>query len=291
MKKIIFLVFFGFCIQLHIFAQEENNTSLPTQQKAYPNEGIKAFMESFVEKFNYKNADKIPNDVTEIKLRVKFIVEKDGTFNDINLVDDTYNFKKEVERVFNEMPLWNAAIHEGKNVRSSFTLPLTIRIDQSKSLSDEIVYKTTEGVNAFKSTLNQNKIETDYFDLTCNCGIVKSAKNDELKTEEFMLQSQDDQAIYNIAFRKMDAEKAKEELRTIEKDAVDKNAIMEKNMFNGVTATEISLSIPNGDYINNYRTIFLYKNEYIVGISIVSYKKQIADLLFEHLKSNFKLKI
>ena len=294
MKKSILLVFCAFFIQLHSFAQQENkgnDTSLPMQQKAHPKEGLKHFMESFVEKFNYKNADEIPNDVTEIKLRVKFMVEKDGSFNDIKLVDDTYNFQKEVERIFSEMPIWNAAVHEGRNVRSSFTLPLTIRIDQTKSLSDVIVYKTAEEVNAFKSTLNNNKIETEYFDLICNCGIVRSATNEELKTEEYMLQTQDDQAIYNIAFRKMDAKSAKEELLTIEKDAISKNALIEKKMFNGENAIEISLSIPNGDSINNYRTIFLYKNEYIVGVSIVSYKKQIADLLLEHLKSNFKLKI
>ena len=277
MKKIIFLVLILFIHNIPSFAQEKI-------QNARPKEGLEVFYKKFVNELKLPN---LPQGVYEVNLRLKFIVERDGSFSNIELIDDVFQIEEEVVKVLQMMPRWIPAVNNEGNVRSAFTLPIKIKVKDD----EQRYFANRKEKKGFIESLNTNKIETDYFDLTCNCGIVKSAKNDELKTEEFMLQSQDDQAIYNIAFRKMDAEKAKEELRTIEKDAVDKNAIMEKNMFNGVTATEISLSIPNGDYINNYRTIFLFKNEYIVGISIVSYKKQIADLLFEHLKSNFKLKI
>jgi|GEM_PF-7007524 len=79
MKKVLLLLLL--LIQnFSALAQDEVKSFV--QQKAYPKEGLQVFMKEFVNKFDYKNADKIPNDIAEIKLRVKFIVEKDGTFND-----------------------------------------------------------------------------------------------------------------------------------------------------------------------------------------------------------------
>lgn len=272
------------------FAQDEVKSFV--QQKAYPKEGLQVFMKEFVNKFDYKNADKIPNDIAEIKLRVKFIVEKDGTFNDIKLVDDTYNFKNEVIRILNEMPVWNPAMHEGKNVRSSFTLPITIRITPSAVTSpDEIVLKTPEEINVFNALLKSNKIDTDFFDLTCDCTLVRSSKNDELKAEEFYMTSQDQKASYNIAFRKLTSQQFKDEIATIQSDAVKQHSVVKKVLFNGIDATELHVNIPNGDYVNVHRMLFFYHNENIIAVSVASYKTQIADLLFEDLKENFKLKI
>lgn len=290
MKKILLLLFIFLAHSFSVYSQDEVQSFV--QQKAAPKEGLQAFMKEFVNKFDYKNADTIPNDVAEIKLRVKFIVEKDGSFNDITLVDDTYNFKNEVIRVLNEMPVWNAAMHEGRNVRSSFTLPITIRITPSAVTSpDEIVLKNLEEINTFVTTLKSNKVETDYFDLTCNCSLARSSKNDELKSEEFYMPSQDQKASYNIAFRKLTSQQAKEEIETIENDAIKQNSVVKKVSFNGIDATEIHVNMPNGDYVNVYRMLFFYHNQYIVAVSVVSYKTQIADLLFDHLKQNFKLKI
>lgn len=290
MKKTLLILFVFLTYNFSALAQDEVKSFV--QQKAYPKEGLQVFMKEFVNKFDYKNADKIPNDVTEIKLRVKFIVEKDGTFNDIKLIDDTYNFKNEVIRILNEMPVWNAAMHEGKNVRSAFTLPITIRITPSEVTSpDEIVFKTPDEINTFKASLKSNKIDTDYFDLTCNCTLARSSKNDELKSEEFYMPSQDQTASYNVAFRKLSSQQAKEEIETIKSDAVKQNSVVKKVSFNGIEATELHVNVPNGDYVNVYRMLFFYHNEHVIAVSVVSYKKQIADLLFEHLKQNFKLKI
>ncbi len=290
MKKILLLLLILIVNSFSVFAQDEVKSFV--QQKASPKEGLQTFMKEFVNKFDYKNADKIPNDVTEIKLRVKFVVEKDGSFNDITLVDDTYNFKNEVIRILNEMPVWNPAMHEGKNVRSSFTLPITIRITPSAVTSpDEIVLKTPEEINTFNSLLKSNKIDTDFFDLTCDCTLVRSSKNDELKSEEFYMTSQDQKASYNVAFRKLTSQQAKDEIATIHSDAVKQNSVVKKVSFNGIDATELHVNIPNGDYVNVYRMLFFYHKEHIIAVSVVSYKTQLADLLFEHLKENFKLKI
>lgn len=284
MRKILLLLLL--LIQnFSVFAQDEVKSFV--QQKAYPKEGLQVFMKEFVNKFDYKNADKIPNDVTEIKLRVKFIVEKDGTFNDIKLLDDTYNFKNEVIRILNEMPVWNAAMHEGKNVRSSYTLPIKIKVKDP----DSNEFNNKEEKKAFLKTLNANVVDTDYFNLECNCTLAKSSKNDELQTEEFLLYSQDDKASYTIAFRKMDLQQAQKELETVKSDAIRQKATVKNTKFNGIKTTEISINIPNGDYVDNYRMLFLYYNQYVIAVSVVSYKTQLADLLFEHFKRNFKLKI
>lgn len=290
MNKILLLLLILIVNSFSVFAQDEVKSFV--QQKAAPKEGLQTFMKEFVNKFDYKNADKIPNDVTEIKLRVKFIVEKDGTFNDIKLLDDTYNFKNEVIRILNEMPIWNAAIHEGKNVRSSFTLPIIIRITPSEVTSpDEIVLKTPEEINTFNTSLKSNKVDTDYFDLTCDCTLARSSKNDELKSEDFYMTSQDQRASYNVTFRKVSSQQAKEEITTIEKDAANQKAVVKNIVFNGANATEIHVNIPNGDYVNVYRMLFFYHKEHVIALSVASYKTQLADLLFKDLKENFKLKI
>ena len=122
--------------------------------------------------------------------------------------------------------------------------------------------------------------------------MAKSSKNDELQMEEFLLYSQDNKASYTIAFRKMDLQQAQKELETVKSDAVRQKAIVKNTKFNGIKATEISINIPNnGDYVDNYRMLFLYHNQHIIAINVASYKTQIADLLFDHLKENFKLKI
>ena len=290
MRKILLLLLILIVNSFSVFAQDEVKSFV--QQKAAPKEGLQTFMKEFVNKFDYKNADKIPTDVTEIKLRVKFIVEKDGTFNDIKLLDDTYNFKNEVIRILNEMPIWNAAMHEGKNVRSSFTLPITIRISPSEVTSpDEIVLKTPEEISTFNTSLKSNKVDTDYFDLICDCTLARSSKNDELKSEDFYMISQDQRASYNVTFRKVSSQQAKEEIAIIEKDAANQKAVVKNIVFNGANATEIHVNIPNGDYVNVYRMLFFYHKEHVVALSVASYKTQLADLLFKDLKENFKLKI
>ncbi len=94
-----------------------------------------------------------------------------------------------------------------------------------------------------------------------------------------------------LSFRKMDLQQAQRELETVKSDAVRQKAIVKNTKFNGIKATEISINIPNGDYVDNYRMLFLYHNQHIVAVNVVSYKTQLADLLFKHLKENFKLKI
>lgn len=102
------------------------------EKKAKPREGLSAFMRNFVIAF------KFPSDVNldEIKFRLRFIVETDGSFSNIHAVNGFFEPKefdeilhKEAIRTLQKMPNWDPAEHEGKIVRSTFTLPITIRIN------------------------------------------------------------------------------------------------------------------------------------------------------------------
>lgn len=95
--------------------------------KAEPKEGILKFMQDFVKEFN------IPKGYSEdeIKIRLKFIVEKDGSLSGIHSVGNNVNplLADEAIRVLESMPNWNPAQHDGETVRSTFILPIAVRIN------------------------------------------------------------------------------------------------------------------------------------------------------------------
>lgn len=64
------------------------------------------------------------------KIFVSFVVEKDGTITDIKAVRDPgYGLGKEAERVLRSVKTkWSPGIQNGKPVRASFTLPISINI-------------------------------------------------------------------------------------------------------------------------------------------------------------------
>lgn len=108
-------------------SDEENKVHTFVQQKAAPNEGLQAFFSSFIRKFN---APDVGGNEKEISVRLKFVVEKDGSFTDVQVSGaDPHNMGKEAIRVLKSMPKWKPAEHNGKKVRSSFTLPIKVRVN------------------------------------------------------------------------------------------------------------------------------------------------------------------
>lgn len=107
------------------FSDDENKVHTFVKQKAAPNEGIQKFMNNYARKFN---APDVGGNVSEIKVRLQFVVEKDGSFTDLQVLDDKQGVGNEAKRVLKSMPKWKPAQHNGKTVRSKFTLPITIRV-------------------------------------------------------------------------------------------------------------------------------------------------------------------
>lgn len=97
-----------------------------------PREGLAAFMQNFAREF--KAPENIKSD--EIKMRLKFIVETDGSFSNILTPQEYFKpdesylaLQEEAIRALKTMPEWKPAEHEGKIVRSTFTLPIKIRVN------------------------------------------------------------------------------------------------------------------------------------------------------------------
>ena len=96
------------------------------QNKAMPNEGFQKFYDNFSRKFS---PGIIKGNVNEVTVRLRFVVEKDGSFSDIKVLDDKNGLGKEAIRVLKSMPYWKPAQHNGMTVRSMFTLPIKIRVN------------------------------------------------------------------------------------------------------------------------------------------------------------------
>lgn len=104
----------------------ENAIVKLVQHKATPNEGFEKFYESFIRKFASKD---VGDGVKVMEVKLRFVVEKDGSFTDIKVVDDKFGLGNEAIRVLKSMPKWKAAQHNGRTVRSQFTLPIKVRIN------------------------------------------------------------------------------------------------------------------------------------------------------------------
>lgn len=96
------------------------------QVKAVPTEGFEAFYNQFSRRFSPRSID---GNVTEVTVRLRFVVEKDGSFTDIKVLNDKYGFGNEAIRVLKTMPKWQPAMHNGTAVRSMFTLPIKVRVN------------------------------------------------------------------------------------------------------------------------------------------------------------------
>lgn len=108
------------------FSDDENKIYTFGVTKAEPNEGLQKFYQNFARKFN---APDVGGGVSEIVVRLRFVVEKDGSFTDIQVIDDKQGVGKEAIRVLKSMPQWKPAKHNDRTVRSSFTLPIKIKVN------------------------------------------------------------------------------------------------------------------------------------------------------------------
>ncbi|SFB04444.1 protein TonB [Flavobacterium swingsii] len=97
-------------------------------QPGYPG-GMDKFGGFIKKNFNTEDiASKLNSDLTG-KVIVKFVVEKDGTLTDIQVIRDLgYGTKEEAIRVLRKGPKWTPGIQNGKPVRTNFILPINLTI-------------------------------------------------------------------------------------------------------------------------------------------------------------------
>lgn len=102
---------------------EEQPIAGQSYTKATPKDGLEKFMKQFTEEFKF-DSNKVDFD---IRMRLRFFVEKDGTLTNVEVVEaNTPLFHSEAITVI-KSTRWNPAIENGKPVRSRFTIPITIK--------------------------------------------------------------------------------------------------------------------------------------------------------------------
>lgn len=283
MKKLLFLFFVCFS-GLISYAQEPVRSFV--KQKAAPKEGLVEFMKNFAHEFQFPEVDA----AGKVMVRLKFTVEKDGTFSDIEVLDDEFGIGNEAIRVLKTMPSWNPAMHDGKNVRSKFVLPIVLKTGEARDF-EKSLWSSKEELKVYMDSLDVYRMETDYFEFSCNCGLFKSSVNDQNKTEEFFYESADKKAYYNVVLQKIDPKDETDHIEMIKKEVESQNGIIRNLFFNNENGIEVSMAMQDDGFTNHYRTLFFKKSGYFIAVNVVSYNMQLADLLIEHLKMSFKMNI
>ncbi|MDP5199691.1 energy transducer TonB [Flavobacterium sp. DG2-3] len=134
MKK--FLILILICITQNTFCQSKNTkTNIPDDEDMvyntagidikpeYPG-GLNEFYKLIAQ--NYVTPKEKPVNVKG-KVVATFIIEKDGSLNEIRIIKDVgFNTANEAIRVLNLSPKWSPGKLQGKEVRVLYAIPITI---------------------------------------------------------------------------------------------------------------------------------------------------------------------
>lgn len=105
--------------------------------------GMKNFYQYIGDNYTYPD-EAVENNVNG-KLLLQFVVEKDGSLSNINILQDLkYGTGEEAVRVLKNSPKWKPGIQNGKPVRTQFTLPIQLNLSKVPGGND----MTADGQNA-----------------------------------------------------------------------------------------------------------------------------------------------
>ncbi|WP_313808084.1 energy transducer TonB [Flavobacterium sp.] len=108
--------------------EEDNKVYVAVEVLADPEGGMSKFRQAFGNKLQ-SQLPEVDEGVTQIRVMLGFVVEKDGSLTDIRVLRDPgYGVGKIAEKVLRSMPKWKPAVQNGRSVRSQFTLPITIQV-------------------------------------------------------------------------------------------------------------------------------------------------------------------
>lgn len=82
---------------------------------------------------NLKYPEQAVNANISGKVMIKMIIEKDGSVSSTTILKSVgYGCDEEAERVVKAMPKWTAGKVDGKDVRSTFVIPIMFVLDNGK---------------------------------------------------------------------------------------------------------------------------------------------------------------
>lgn len=148
MKKILILVLllnsiFGFSqTQKKIESKNEitlNKTVEEESDDVYSAAGIevqpeyKGGINKFYNDFNKEFRLKSENKDVRGRVYIDFIVEKNGTITDINIIRDlpSFNAGKKIIEIITKMPKWKPGMQNNKPIRSRFTFAIGLDIKKN----------------------------------------------------------------------------------------------------------------------------------------------------------------
>ncbi|SRR5690554_807458 len=122
MKSILFFLVF---ISVFTFSQEKADSSIvdiPEKEAEFPG-GISAMKNFIAKNVIYPEKSLLKNE--QGRVFVEFIVEKDGSFTKVKVLEGPYRrLNKEAKRVVKAMPNWIPAEWKGEIVRARCRIPI-----------------------------------------------------------------------------------------------------------------------------------------------------------------------
>jgi beta-lactamase regulating signal transducer with metallopeptidase domain len=123
---------------ISVNAQERKTIDTQTKEKVYEAVdqqaeyvgGMAAFQKYFISNFRTNEATEGKNIGKRTMIIVQFIIEKDGSVNDINILKSELSEQgnQNIISIMENCPKWIPAKHHDEVVRSQFTLPITIQV-------------------------------------------------------------------------------------------------------------------------------------------------------------------
>jgi protein TonB len=112
-------------ITSNIYSQENSDkvyNSSEVDEKPDFIGGMKDFYKFTANNFN------IPSEGLNGKIIVEFVIEKDGSVTNINVIQDIgFGTAEETIRFLNKCPKWNPGKKNGEIVRTLYRLPITLQ--------------------------------------------------------------------------------------------------------------------------------------------------------------------
>jgi len=288
--KNVFLVLFILLTGVQSIGQEtidieDNKVYSFVQKKAEPIEGMTVFYQSFIEEFNMGVST---SKEKEVKLRLKFVVEKDGTFGDITSESTDVDYGKEAIRVLKRMPAWKPAQHNGKIVRSAFTIPVNVRNKKNKkNKKNKSVNKKFDNRIIEKIVLDKT-IETDEFEFKCDCSFHNETQNLKINQIAKNYELNDYEGMYSIIIQNNPKEN---DIPDFDELLTSKNLVGDKKYIdlNGIKAFHIGNDLER--YNKGYNAMIMFvSGDKLINILINTEHRILTEYLVEDLKKTFKMK-
>ena len=111
--------------------RDENYIYKLVHKKAQPQEGFDLFFKDLTVNVKEELEDKVKRPLTlkYIVIKIRFVVEKDGTLTNMTIVEDKFDLANDMFNIIRMKPKWKPAEFENKIVRMHFTLPIKIKLD------------------------------------------------------------------------------------------------------------------------------------------------------------------